>query len=270
MPLFTSATISKIIRQGSLPSPPSIVARLAKLLSDPNFDSAAVVELVESDPSSAARAINVANSVAFKGASQVRSVRDAVKRLGARQTRAVVADHAMRSVFNPVSPSAMVLLKREWQLSAYVAGLLKQAAERDAKLAIPDEAYTLGLFHNIGLLPLMCAIPEPDTLFSSDEFYQEACRHAGPLGMLLTRQWALGPQVEQVARSFGQESTASCWEVTDTVAVARIAAAGALKLKPYLSDSHLATLRVKQIECLPKLDLLAEMQNCAGQFQMAA
>ncbi|MAA76372.1 MAG: hypothetical protein CMN28_16900 [Salinisphaeraceae bacterium] len=266
--MFDSQAIAALAHNGAIPSPPDLIGRLVRLLATEDYSAADVAEIVESDSSAAARVISVANSALYVGSREARSVREAVSRLGVRVTRDVVSSHAMRSAFSPRNGHALKLLKTEWRLSTGVASLMRQAAQDDRSLGSPDVAYTLGLFHNVGLPVLICAIRD-DQQVDAMMFYKSASGHAGVVGGLMARRWYLSEETYRLALRFGRARSEDGWQLAECAAYARVVAARALGaaycIDPDLDGPAFQALTLAQ----PEIPRLSALQKSAAALAQA-
>ncbi|OYW31775.1 MAG: response regulator, partial [Methyloversatilis sp. 12-65-5] len=91
--LFSDPSVLDVIgRVNRLPSAPRVFAELTRLLADPASDARQVSRLLGSDPALSARIMQLANSAYFTGCGDgaIKSVGDAINRLGIDQVRLLV------------------------------------------------------------------------------------------------------------------------------------------------------------------------------------
>jgi HD-like signal output (HDOD) protein len=136
-----------------LPGFPDVVARLQRALTDDRTSAMDIVKLVASEPTLAARLVQLANSAAFnKSGREVSDLRAAISSLGFNLVRAQATAFAMRQMeqqewLQPIRP----YLAETWRTSNGVASLCFVVA-RQVSGVTPDEALAAGLFHLIGKL----------------------------------------------------------------------------------------------------------------------
>lgn len=132
---------------------PPMAVELVSVLQDPDADVEHIAGVLEHDAALAANVLKLANSAAMGGRGQVRSIKQAVVRLGLRKTtelvlEVAVAPHAGRAVGGyDLPPGAL------WEHSAAVAIATDVLAEHH-QTQPPIEAFTAGLLHDIGKLVL--------------------------------------------------------------------------------------------------------------------
>lgn len=131
--------------------------------SDEFFDE--VLELIEGDPTFAARLLAAANSASSAPRHPIQSVRGALTRLGSTGASELILAIAVSRVFIPRDPWEKSL----WRHALQVAGAMRAlAAFTDRELGLDaDVAYTAGLLHDIGRFVLFGE--SPDLLREVDE-----------------------------------------------------------------------------------------------------
>lgn len=173
-----------VSRGDNLPTLPTIVLQLHRVLEDPDAGAVHVAEVIERDPGLAARLLRTVNSAAFaRDARAVMRIETAVTRLGLAQVRTICVVHAIAEAFGP--HRGRVDAKAFWAHSATVAALTSNLWVRvgDTRRVSADEAYVVGLLHDVGLLVL-------DRHFPVEHAQVLAVREATdePLGQLES-QW---------------------------------------------------------------------------------
>lgn len=136
---------------GGLPTLPTVVAKLAALSpsADDYFDQ--VTRLAAQDPTMATRVLIVANSSANRGTAPVKTIPDAVVRLGARGVSNLLTAIGMTQVMAPKGHFE----KTQWVHALEVAAAGRAIARvlRD-KAIHPEETYLAGLVHDLGRIIL--------------------------------------------------------------------------------------------------------------------
>lgn len=155
---------------------------------------------ISADVAIAGGVLKTVNSPFFGLQNRVRSVLQAVEVLGLRSTTQVVACVALRNAFGGVQ------LERFWESSAKIAWLSAWlAVNRRWRGVRADEAYTFGLFRDVGIPILLQRMPayvdvlkvanaSPNHDFTAFEKSLLPVSHAG-VGALLTRAWWLPDEI---------------------------------------------------------------------------
>lgn len=191
-------TPDEVVRQlRQLPSAPQVLPRLKKLLTDGNSSLFDVVALIRLDQGIASRVLQMGNSAYFSHGTRCYTVDEAVNRVG--------FDHVYELVVNAVS--AQILIRpltvynlpadELWRMSVTCA----MAAEILAKHVGQDQdiAYTIGLFHGIGLVAIdeWAYLHQPELRFTAKSLPLETCEeerhilgfHNAEAGAALLRLW---------------------------------------------------------------------------------
>jgi HD-like signal output (HDOD) protein len=135
-----------------LPTSPHIFGRLGLLLNDINADLENIVKLVAVDSGLTGRVIRVSNSVFFRGDSPVRSLDEAINRLGFREMHRMVGVAMSEQIFQGGLPVYNLTAEEVWENSVVTALAMEQLARATGE----DEgvAYTMGLLRPVGKLVL--------------------------------------------------------------------------------------------------------------------
>ena len=129
------------------------VARLAQLVSSDFTPIADIVDAVSLDEALTLRVLRVANSVAYGGRRKTRTVREALVRLGTgRVLSLAIATHVGPTLHASVSGYGI----GEGQLWSHsvTAALAVEQLSRLSNHAIPSDAFTAALLHDVGKLIL--------------------------------------------------------------------------------------------------------------------
>ncbi len=135
---------------GEMPIAPAVLPRLQSLLISDSFESGEVLELVRIDPALAARLIHAASCAACARGESVRSLDEALFRLGAHEAYRLTATLAMSQFLNTPLQVYGLDPRTFWRQSVACALAmvdLAPAAQLDDRVA-----YTVGLLHSIGMV----------------------------------------------------------------------------------------------------------------------
>lgn len=135
---------------GEMPVAPAVLPRLQSLLLSDSFETNQVLELVRIDPSLAARLIHAAGCAACARGEPVRSLDEALLRLGAHEAYRLTATVAMSQFLNTPLEIYGVDPHTFWRQSVACALAmvdLAPAANLDDRIA-----YTIGLLHGMGMV----------------------------------------------------------------------------------------------------------------------
>lgn len=157
--------------RGELVFPTNVNAsiKLQQALGDPDCHLEAAAKMVLSDPLVAARAVAIANSVAYnRSGNEIASVRTAVMRLGFRTLHSLVAAVMVRQLSSKVSsPPLRAKAARLWEHTAHVAALSHVIAKH-IKGIDPETAMFAGIVHEVGGFYLLSRAEEFPGLLDGD------------------------------------------------------------------------------------------------------
>lgn len=142
-------------RGNDLPTLPTVVFQLHRVLDDERAGANDVAGIIEKDPALTARLLRAANSAAFsRGGDRLGSVSAAVARMGINQVRAVCIVLAVVKAF--AHKAGGLDHEAFWMHSATVGSLARKLWDRfgDKPTVTGEDAYVAGLLHDSGLLVL--------------------------------------------------------------------------------------------------------------------
>ena len=138
-----------------LPSLSPLTMQLIELASEDDSSLDSIAALIERDPSLTIRVLRLANSVFFRYGNPAKTVRQAVIRIGMRQTRLLALSLTLKDTF-PMRKVGAADYRRFWRLCLY-QGLIAQSLADQLKIGDQEEAFTAGFTLEIGLLVLLHA-----------------------------------------------------------------------------------------------------------------
>ncbi len=143
---------------------PAVVARVQAVASDPRRTVADVADVVERDIAFASRMLRVVNSAAFGLAARCTTVRHAVALLGTRRVASIATSTAALEMVEQTLGAAPAIVKHAVACGGVARFLASYAG------VSPDEAFTVGLLHDVGMLLVLQA---------GDSFYEELVDQMG-------------------------------------------------------------------------------------------
>jgi len=147
---LSAEQIHQALQGISVPPQPQIMVDLQMEQVMPNPDLQAIAKLISQDPGLSGALLKIVNSPFFGLANRIASIQQAVNLLGCDTVINLIN---AQSIKGELSDEAIVTLNRFWDSAQDVAMTCLTLAKRIGYQS-PDEAYTLGLFHNCGI-PLM-------------------------------------------------------------------------------------------------------------------
>ena len=171
-----------------VPLLPSVAAEVTSSTLDDKANAARLAELIQQDQGLASHLLRVVNSPAFRGASEIVALQQALARLGMERIREIALSVSLKSTLYKKGPFDS-LIEDAWQKGLRTALWGKEVA-RMAKKNV-EMAYLCGLLHNVGISLIVnrLAVIAPD--LSIDEVREVSNRLERSAGVLLVEEWRL-------------------------------------------------------------------------------
>lgn len=192
-----------------LPRLPKVIDRVLMMLRDPEVDFRKLAELVGQDPALTVEILRRANSVAYRGFTEIRALDVAFARLGHRNLRGVVLGATVKSLSIRVGGAERTLGEELWRRAVASGVVLSQLATH---LKVPEnqaDPFLVGLLHDIGMLAVLKVVHEyqqktsrrvPRPLF--DMIAERWHEH---IGLRLADAWALPDPLPQLIGNHHRE-----------------------------------------------------------------
>jgi HD-like signal output (HDOD) protein len=155
-------SINQLIESGGLKLPvfDAVALRLQRVVADENHDVGEIERLIGSDQALAAEVLSAANSPFYCGLSTIRTIRNAVVRLGTQQVRYLVLMAAEHAKYRARDRNLDLLLQELWRHASTSALAAQWLANRLRSKGIEEVCFLGGLLHDIGQLVILRAIDE--------------------------------------------------------------------------------------------------------------
>ncbi len=160
-----------------LPSFPDVAIKVRKVLADDDVKLDLVVRVVASEPTLAARLLQVANSAAVnRSGTPVKDMRKAVQHMGLNMVRSAAIAFAMAQMKKANELKGLeVPMAAMWKRCSAVAAMAHVVARRLTKLN-PDTALLAGLLHGVGELYILTRAHKHPLLFADRPVYDTIVR----------------------------------------------------------------------------------------------
>lgn len=205
-----------------LPTLPETAIRVRTIASDPNVSLHQLAEEISRDAALAARVLRVANSPLVRARAEIRSLPQAITRLGLNYVRDLVTVFAVEGAFVPKNRAIGQALFQIWSTSKDMAAICSVLARRSGRVA-GDQALLAGLMHAIGALPLLAAIDAQGTIdLPAARLRQMVEEIHGELGGQILRSWSFSESLACVPELYRDpfREHAGAADLVDVVAVA--------------------------------------------------
>lgn len=173
-----------------LPSLPEVTLRaLEACHQDENYRR--ISDIVCADTALVTRVLALANSALYGPTSQIRSIDQALLRLGTRRFHTLVLTAALRQVLYELGADQWQQLRDFWRHSLTTA-LTARTLATLTRYPEPDQAFMLGMLHNVGEL-IALKTPPGET----QQYYFD---HQSDIAAELVDSWGLGPMAVDAMR----------------------------------------------------------------------
>ncbi len=150
-----------------------------------------ISDIISADTALTARVLALANSSLYGRPGEIRSVEQALLRLGTEHVRTLVLTASLRQLMFDLGADQWQQLRDFWRHSLTTALTAKTLATL-TRYPSADEAFMLGMLHNIGELIALKMAP--------DDRQQEYLTHQAEIGAQLAQAWGLGRMAADAMR----------------------------------------------------------------------
>lgn len=184
---------------------PVTAVRLAQLLSDPDYNTCDVIDVIRYDQVLTARVLRAANSAANASYDRVATVGEAVFRIGSGQILALAVAAGVRPLFNQKIMGYGVTEANLWRHSM-AAAVAVETAQAFCNVPIPPPTFTAALLHDIGKLAIGRFLPNEQLTALNRARDEEGLTPLeaekkvlgldhGQLGGLIAKRWQLPARI---------------------------------------------------------------------------
>jgi len=149
-------SISSVLDNPRLPSPPAVVLQIVEKASRPNCEPDEILSLLAQDSGLCCQVLKTVNSGLYGLSKPVGSLKQAVMMLGVRPLRSLVLSLALPAIG---SPDKDELILKYWQESVAGAVIARELAI-SLRRKEPEDDLVAGLLRDLGVLVLRDAFPE--------------------------------------------------------------------------------------------------------------
>ncbi|SPF32914.1 Metal dependent phosphohydrolase [Syntrophobacter sp. SbD1] len=139
----------------NLPIFPDVAQELHVKMSDENSSITDVAAIIIKDQAMAAQMLKLANSAFFAGLNKVRTIREAIMRLGVNQVYNCLVASSQKDCYRSHDPVIAGHLKVLWKHALATAKGSQWLLRKTGYSELADEGFLAGLFHDIGKLLLL-------------------------------------------------------------------------------------------------------------------
>lgn len=154
--------VVQLIESGNLELPvyDPVALKLQQAIANKKEDILEIEQLIMSDQAITAEVLRAANSPFFCGLSPVRTIRNAIVRLGTQQMRRLVILVSERAKYRAHYPDLHAMLVELWRHASTTALAAQWLSKRLRSTGIEEICFIGGLLHDIGKLIILRAVDE--------------------------------------------------------------------------------------------------------------
>ncbi len=185
-----------------LPSPPQIAVRFDELVAK-GTNMQEMAELLKQDAAISSKLISVSNSAYYRGVKENHNLDQAIARLGLDTTRQTVQSIINRGMYAVSNKRYADMVEKLWMHSLSTAHIAQVVTEK-MNLSLAEDAFTMGLLHDIGTLILVQVVGEMEAKMRGDtvewvELFTTLEAYHAQTGASLLKKWQFPDIFVQVA-----------------------------------------------------------------------
>jgi HD-GYP domain-containing protein (c-di-GMP phosphodiesterase class II) len=176
-----------------IPVLPKIIKKVQDIIDNPTATPDDLVRAIEMDAVISVRLIATANTAFYRGNTPIKTVKEAIPRLGIQEVKDVVFAIAGKSLYQIESDLLKMLFEKIWFHSlacAYCAKILAKKLNQKN----PENYFTIGLSHDIGKVMFLRFVSKTDSLQKVDNV-SDIITHLDEINITLSgvilRHWRL-------------------------------------------------------------------------------
>ncbi|MBI5682867.1 MAG: HDOD domain-containing protein [Deltaproteobacteria bacterium] len=136
-------SLSEMVNE--IPVMPLVAEKVIRLMDNPNTTESQIQAVIELDPSLALRLLRISNSAFYGYRGQIKNISQSIMVLGFRIIKSIVFSASLRGIYKRFGMTEKLL----WEHSI-LAGISSRGIAEMAKFPDIEDAYMLGLLHNVG------------------------------------------------------------------------------------------------------------------------
>jgi len=148
-----------VSRMNSLPSLPALFQQIVAEIQKPNVSLESIGEVIARDIAMSAKILQLVNSAYFGLRNRIYNVGRAVTHLGLETINALVLGVGVFSQYDEMSIPGFSM-DSLWRHSMRSAAFARAVAQAGLEKNVADEAFSVGMLHDVGKLVLAAGVPE--------------------------------------------------------------------------------------------------------------
>ena len=182
-----------------LPALPEAALKIRQVINSQDIGTTDIIQIVQTDPVLSARLVKVANSPLYGTWREIKTIRDAVRRLGLETTRNLSFSLSVKQLFIAKTALARQQIRRIYDESVGISALAYVFTRHRADHLDPEQSLLAGLMQNLGLIPILKFIDEHPGLIKNPEALEKSMSNLRmPISALLFEQWNFDSEFLQI------------------------------------------------------------------------
>lgn len=184
-----------------LPALPEAALRIREAVNIPGIKSDDIVQIAQTDPVLSARLVKVANSALYGTWREVKTIRDAVRRLGLETTRSLSFSLSVKQLFHAKTSLIKQKIKQTYDESVTVGALAFVITRYRAPHLDPEQSLLAGLIEGLGSIPILQYVDDhPDLLSVPAALDAGLDKLSVPVTTLLLSKWNFDPMFVEIIK----------------------------------------------------------------------
>ena len=197
--LFQSLLQAFMQKKLDLPALPEAALKIRQAINHPEVGSSEIIQIVQTDPVLSARLVKVANSPLYGTWREIKTVRDAVRRLGLETTKHLSFSLSVKKLFTAKSSVIKEFIHKIYLESTAIASLSYVITQQQATHLDPEQALLSGLIQNLGLIPILKYIDgHPSMMQTTEQLGKSIENLYVPVSTLILNEWNFDPEFLQI------------------------------------------------------------------------
>ncbi len=254
-----------IPRLDEIPLPDTLTTRLLAAIGE-GCSAEELKDIIEAEPNVTLQVLKVSNSAYYGQRSRIQNIERAILLMGIEEIRNICLSICLIDKFNPKKKYAKHFDIQDFWLHSLLTAIIASRLAKDKKWLTPEDAFVLGLLHDIGKTVFAVALPD---VF--DKLAGLAGTHSGTLfheieikaglshtliGSWIATRWGLPPIIAS-SIEFHHEPEEVIDEFAGHVAIINLSDTTAMNLM-YFSGSGKYKEEFPSTWSLDKLNMLSE------------
>ncbi|MBC8211046.1 MAG: HDOD domain-containing protein [Gammaproteobacteria bacterium] len=223
--LFDSLLNAFIQKKMDLPVLPEAALKVRQAISSPEVGSDEIIQIVQSDPVLSARLVRVANSSLYGTWREIKTVRDAVRRLGIETTKNLSFSLSVKQLFTANTSLIKKTIQKVYNESTSVGAIAYVITLTQARHLDPEQALLSGLIQNLGVIPILKYIDAHPSMMQSAHMLGKSIEHLQlPVSNLMFNEWNFDPEFIEIVKNVNnwQRDSGEQADYCDIVIAARL------------------------------------------------